>query len=113
MPMPNCPTCFFGGKIFTEQAGGPAAKPTFRDPRAFAGQGQAVLPGQRVEMVCRFYQPNAPLTVKPGWWYLIASSPWNRRYYTVANSYLNGDPPEGPHITKADNGVPECTVNGH
>lgn len=45
-----------------------------------------------------------------GWWYLIASSPWNRQYYTVANSYLNGDPLEGPHITTVDNGVPECTT---
>ncbi|MGH8349213.1 MAG: hypothetical protein ACRES5_22045, partial [Pseudomonas sp.] len=64
--------------------------------------------GQQVEVVCRFHDPNAPASVQPGWWYLIASSPWNRQYYTVANSYLNGDPPEGPYLTSVDNGVPVC-----
>jgi hypothetical protein len=64
-----------------------------------------------VEVVCRFFQPNADDSVKhDGWWYLISSPPWNRRYYTIANSYLNGDPPEGPYINTVDNGVPVCTT---
>jgi hypothetical protein len=61
-------------------------------------------------VICRFLDPNAPVSVKPGWWYLIDSPPWNRQYYTVANSYLNGDPPQGPYINTVDKGVPECTV---
>ncbi|MGH3771962.1 MAG: WD40 repeat domain-containing protein [Pseudonocardiaceae bacterium] len=96
------------GKTFTEQAGGVSEKHTFRDPLRFAGSGPSVAGGQLVEVVCRFYDPNAPASVKPGWWYLIASPPWNRKYYTVANSYLNGDPPGGPYVTPVDNGVPTC-----
>jgi hypothetical protein len=110
MPVPNCPTCISGGKTFTEQAGGGSAKPTFRNPLVFGGLGPSVQPGKKVEVVCRFYQPNAEASVKPGWWYLIDSPPWNRQYYIAANSYLNGDPPEGPHIIPVDNGVPECTA---
>lgn len=108
MPPPRCPTCVLGGKTFSEQASEGTSKPTFRNPRAFSGRGQSVQPGQRVEVVCWFLDPNAPESVRPGYWYLIASSPWNRQYYTVANSYLNGDPPEGPPVTPVDNGVPEC-----
>jgi hypothetical protein len=108
MPRPTCATCFTGGKTFTEQAGSGTSKPTFRDPRYFKGPGPSVQPGQRIEVVCRFLDPNAPPSVKPGWWYLIATAPWNRNYYTVANSYLNGDPPDGPFITDVDNGVPVC-----
>ena len=74
------------------------------------GLGQPVQPSEKVEVVCRFYQPNAEASVKPGWWYLIDSPPWNRQYYTVANFYLNGDPPGGPYITNVDNRVPECTT---
>jgi hypothetical protein len=108
MPPPDCPTCITGGKTFTQQAGMGNSKPTFLDPRAFMGRGDPVPPGQRIEVVCRFNDPNAPSSVQPGWWYLIASPPWNRRYYTVANSYLNGDPPQGPHLADVDNGVPVC-----
>lgn len=108
MPLPDCPTCFEGGQTFTQQANTGNSKPTFRDPRAFKGMGVPVQPGQQVEVVCRFRDPNAPPSVQPGWWYLIATPPWNRQYYTVANSYLNGDPPEGPHLTDVDNGVPIC-----
>jgi hypothetical protein len=111
MPVPNCPTCYLGGKTFTEVASGDGSHPTFRNPLLFGGPGPAVQPGKTVEVACRFFQPNAPPSVKhDGWWYLIASQPWNRHYYTVANSYLNGDPPEGPYITNVDNGVPECTT---
>lgn len=111
MPVPNCRTCISGpgGQTFTEQADGGGEKNTFRDPRTFAGLGTPVHAGQKIEVVCRFYDPHAPPSVKPGWWYLIASSPWKGYYYTVANSYLNGEPPEGPHIANVDPGVPECT----
>lgn len=108
MPPPTCPTCISGGKTFTQQAGAGNLKPTYRDPRAFKGKGPSVQPGQQVEVVCRFHDPHAPASVQPGWWYLIASPPWNRQYYTVANSYLNGDPIEGPYLTSVDNVVPEC-----
>ncbi len=93
---------------YSEQVNSSSPRPTFRDPRAFTGQGPSVQPGRRVEVVCRLFDPNAPASVQPGWWYRIASAPWNGQYYTVANSYLNGDPPEGPHLTEVDSGVPVC-----
>ncbi len=109
MPVPNCPTCISGGRTFPEQADGGSAKPTYRNPLVFGGLGQFVKPGEKVEVVCRFHQPDAPPSVvHDGWWYLIASPPWNRNYYTVANSYLNGDLP--PYDNKVDNGVPVCTA---
>jgi hypothetical protein len=110
MPQPTCPTCTPGGKTFTEQVhtSNPAGTTTFHDPRGFRGEGPRVLLGQRVEVVCRFLDPNAPASVQPGWWYLVDSPPWNRQYYTPANTYLNGDPPEGPHGTAVDGRVPVC-----
>lgn len=108
MPLPTCAGCAPGGRTFTEQAATDTPKSTFRDPRAFKGKGPSVLPGQSVEVVCRFLDPNAPLSVQPGWWYLIADAPWSRHYYTVANSYLNGDPARGPHVTPVDSRVPVC-----
>lgn len=108
MPPPTCPTCGAGGKTFTEQSSLGSPKPTYRDPRTFTGEGPSVQPGEQIEVVCRFLDPNAPASVQPGWWYLIASPPWNREYYTVANSYLNGDPPGGPFVTDVDTQVPVC-----
>lgn len=109
MPVPDCPTCITGGKTFPEQALADGPKPTYSDPRVYGGPGLPVPPGQKVEVVCRYFQPNADDSVKhDGYWYLIASPPWNRHYYTVANSYLNGDRPGEPHPTKVDNGVPKC-----
>lgn len=106
MPLPTCDTCT-SGKTFPEQVGAGGAA-TFRNPRAFRGNGARVSPLQRVEVVCRFYDPNAPPSVQPGWWYLLAEPPWNRQYYSPANSYLNGDLPEGPALTSVDSGVPVC-----
>ncbi|MBW4715574.1 hypothetical protein [Saccharothrix obliqua] len=106
MPLPTCATCT-SNVTFPEYVGRGAAK-TFRDPRAFRGAGPDVPAGQRVDVVCRFHQPDAPPSVQPGWWYLIASSPWNRQYYSPANSYLNGDSPDGPYLTNVDSAVPVC-----
>jgi hypothetical protein len=113
----TAPEAIVGGAIttgglntFIEQTppdSGVSSLPTFRDPSAFTGEGPRIQRG-RVEVVCRFYVPNGPPSTQPGWWYLVASSPWNRQYYTVANSYLNGDPPEGPYRTSVDSRVPVC-----
>ncbi|MGH3874905.1 MAG: hypothetical protein ACRDSR_25955 [Pseudonocardiaceae bacterium] len=110
MPQPTCDTCVPGGQTFTQQVhtSNPAGTNAFRDPRGFGGQGRRVLPSQQIEVVCRFFDPNAPITVQPGWWYLVDSPPWNREYCTPANSYLNGDPAEVPYKTDVDERVPVC-----
>jgi hypothetical protein len=106
MPAPTCATCVAGG-TFPEQAGTDGAE-TFRNPLMWAGHGQRVAGLQPVRVICRFYQPDASQTVFPGWWYLLATAPWNGQYYSPANSYLNGDPPQGPGVTYFDSGVPGC-----
>lgn len=107
MPLPTCATCT-SGKTFQEEANAGAGATTFRDPRTFRGRGPRVERLQKVQVVCRFHDPAAPASVQPGWWYLLASPPWNRQYYSPANSFLNGDPVEGPHITNVNSGIPEC-----
>lgn len=106
MPLPTCTTCTTG-RTFPEQAGAGGAA-VFRNPLAFGGRGQRLAALQPVNVVCRFFQPDAPSSVAPGWWYLISSPPWNRQYYAPANSFLNGDQPQGPYLTNVDSGVPVC-----
>jgi hypothetical protein len=108
MPLPTCSTCTTG-KTFREQVGPRSiGARTFRNPLAFAGEGLRVKPRQQVQIVCRFRQFDAPASVQPGWWYLIASAPWNRQYYSPANSYLNGDPFDGPYLATVNSGIPVC-----
>lgn len=110
LPQPDCATCAPGGVTFTQQvhSSNPAGTTTFRNPYALSGPGPRVRNGQQVEVVCRLRDPNAGGTLTSGWWYLVDSPPWNRQYYTPANSYLNGDPPGGPHVSDVDGRVPEC-----
>lgn len=107
---PTCATCAPGGTTFTQQvhSSNPAGTTTFRNPYALSGAGPRVQDGRRVEVVCRFRDPNAGGTLTSGWWYLVDSPPWSRQYYTPANSYLNGDPPGGPYVSDVDGRVPQC-----
>jgi hypothetical protein len=108
VPAPTCLTCTTG-KTFPQRVGPRSmGARTFRNPLAFGDEGPRVKPRQRVRVVCRYLQADAPPTVQPGWWYLIASPPWSRQYYSPANSYLNGDPFNGPYRAEFDNGVPVC-----
>lgn len=101
---PTCSTCAPGGETFTQRvnSGNSNGTTAFRNPYAISGVGPRVANGLEVEVVCRLHTPNL------GWMYLIHSPPWSRQYYTPANSYLNGDPPEGPHVSDVDGRVPEC-----
>jgi hypothetical protein len=108
MPLPTCRTCVTG-KTFPVRVGPRSSGArTFRDPLALGGEGDLVKPRQRVWVVCRFHDPHAPASVGPGWWYLIASPPWRRQYYSPANSFLNGDPAKGPYDTVVNRNVPVC-----
>jgi len=106
---PTCATCAPGGVTFTQQvnSANPSGTTSFRNPYALTGEGPSVANGLQVEVVCRL-RGLAGGTLTSGWWYLIDSPPWSRQYYTPANSYLNGDPPEGPHVSDVDGRVPEC-----
>jgi hypothetical protein len=45
-----------------------------------------------------------------GYWYRIASSPWDNEWYAVANTFWNGDVPGQPaeHHTNFD--IPDCEM---
>ncbi|MGH3870369.1 MAG: hypothetical protein ACRDSR_02460 [Pseudonocardiaceae bacterium] len=66
---------------------------------------------QKVDVLCKLHAP-VPGSPNVGkYWYLVVSPPWSGRYYTVANSYLNGDSPDldqGTHDTAVDLKVPDC-----
>jgi hypothetical protein len=65
---------------------------------------------QQVQVSCKVYSvPEEALSAYPdGYWYRIASSPWNNNYYDIANTFLNGDSLNGPTVHNTDSKVPDC-----
>lgn len=61
-----------------------------------------------MEVSCKVYDPYIATVNPDGYWYRIASSPWNNSYYAAANTFLNGDPPGGPYSRNTDWNVPNC-----
>lgn len=109
LPTPTCEGCK-SGKTYQEQAAHGGAR-TYRDPRALLGEGERVPSLQKIDVLCKLYSPVPGSPSVGKYWYLVVSPPWNGRYYTVANSYLNGDSPdphEGTHDTVVDLRVPDC-----
>jgi hypothetical protein len=96
-----------GRQAKREQAGTGGAR-TFSEPSGSA-EGARVQPNQHILVVCRVYKPE-PESVNPdGYWYKLASSPWNGRYYAPANSFWNGDiPGHKPYTHYTDFSVPPC-----
>jgi hypothetical protein len=91
-----------------EQAGSGGAR-TFAQPRALSGEGDTVKPGQVVRVRCKLYSPDPPSVRPDGYWYQLASAPWNGRYYAPANSFWNGDVPgHRPYTHNTDFSVPDC-----
>ena len=82
---------------------------TFTDYHNAAGKGTPVAPGQIVQVSCKIYDPTIASVYPDGYWYRIASSPWNNAYYAPANNFLNGDPYGGPYTHNTDPTVPNCS----
>lgn len=95
------------GKPYAEQEGSIGA-PTFASP--YSGkQGAKIPPGAWVQVSCKMLAPTIPSTSPDGYWYRIASSPWNNAYYAVANTFLNGDIlGRTPYTHYTDFKVPDC-----
>ena len=70
--------------------------------------GQKIPAGAWVQVMCKVYAPQIQSANPDGYWYLIASSPWNSAYYAVANTFMNGDPWNGPYTHNTDFNVPDC-----
>lgn len=81
---------------------------TFTNYHNASGMGPAIAAGQWVEVSCRVYDPTIASVNPDGYWYRIASSPWNNGYYSPANTFMNGDPYGGPYTHNTDFSVPVC-----
>lgn len=81
---------------------------TFTDPHNASGMGIKIAPGQWVQVTCKLYDPTIVSSNPDGYWYKIASSPWNNQYWACANTFLNGDPWGGPYTHPTDLSVPDC-----
>lgn len=82
--------------------------PTFTDYANASGPGSILAFAQDVEIACKVYDPSVASTSPGGYWYRIASPPWDGHFYAVANTFLNGDPPAGPYTHFYDPKVPDC-----
>ena len=81
---------------------------TFTNYHNASGMGPPIAAGQWVEVSCRVYDPTITSVNPDGYWYRIASSPWNNASYSPANTFMNGDPYGGPYIHNTDFSVPVC-----
>lgn len=81
---------------------------TFTNYHNASGMGPAIAAGQWVQVSCKVYDPYIASVNPDGYWYRIASSPWNNAYYSPANTFMNGDPYGGPYTHNTDFAVPNC-----
>lgn len=78
-----------------EYAGNPGrTTSTFRNYKHESGRGPSIPGHKPILMSCRVHGP----AVADGntWWYRIAASPWNNRYYVSADAFYNNGRRTGP-----------------
>jgi hypothetical protein len=100
-PIPPVPT------TFAEQQGSHGAT-TVTNIHNASGVGAKVPAAAWVQVSCKVYDPTIASVNPDGYWYRIASSPWNNAYYAPANTFMNGDPWGGPYTHNTDLAVPNC-----
>jgi hypothetical protein len=94
--------------VWVEQSGSHGS-PTFSNPFNASGRGPVISAMATVDVSCRIYAPQIQSANPEGWWYRIASTPWNNAYYAVANTFWNGDiPNQKPYTHYTDYAVPVC-----
>jgi len=96
-----------GGGTFSETTGGNAS--TWTDYSNGGGNPGPVIPSHKtVQIACKVIG----LKVQDGdtWWYRIASSPWDNKYYVSADAFYNNGQTSGSFTTSlfVDNKVPNC-----
>lgn len=91
-----------------EQQGSRGAN-SFSNPFNASGQGPRLEPMTWVDVSCKVYAPQIASVNPDGYWYRIASAPWNNAYYIAANTFWNGDVPgQTPYTHNTDWSVPTC-----
>jgi hypothetical protein len=92
---------------WTETTGTPAH--TWADPVQLTGGGTPLGPRQSVQVLCRV----KGYVVQDGdpWWYRLASTPWNGRYYATSDAFYDNGATSGPVDTGVvvDEQVPVCS----
>ncbi|MCU1281935.1 MAG: putative cell wall-binding domain [bacterium] len=96
-----------GASGYSEQEGHHGAN-TFTDYHNASGMGPRVDAASWVDVSCKVYDPYIQSVNPDGYWYRIASAPWNDQYYAAANTFMNGDPWNGPYTHNTDWNVPDC-----
>ena len=81
---------------------------TFTNPYNASGMGPRIDPAAWVAVSCKVYAPQIVSANPDGYWYRIASAPWSNAYYSPANTFMNGDPWNGPYTHNTDFTVPDC-----
>jgi hypothetical protein len=97
-----------GGRTFIEREYPHSPVKTFIDCHGPSGVGMSIAANQVVRVYCRVFDVSIPSVEPGGYWYRIASPPWNGKYWSPANTFLNGDPPFGPYRHPTDLNVPKC-----
>jgi cytoskeletal protein RodZ len=105
-PAPT-PTPVPAPQTYAEQEGGSGAN-TFTNPYNASGMGTKIAAATWVQVSCKVYAPAIQSANPDGYWYRIASSPWNNAYYAVANTFKNGDSWTCPCTHNTDFSVPNC-----
>ncbi|WP_436495543.1 hypothetical protein [Actinokineospora sp. HUAS TT18] len=93
------------GPTHKEIAGARVGTNTYKDPRKLGATGPDIPFLQEVDVECKILAPTMDSVT---YWYKIATAPWDG-YFAPTNSFLNGDPPEGPYSHDVDNAVPDCS----
>jgi hypothetical protein len=92
----------------TEVEGNRNGADTFANYQNASGPGPRLGFLQPVQVSCKVHAPTIDSASPGGYWYRIASAPWNDEYYAVANTFLNGDSVDGPYNHHLDEAVPDC-----
>ena len=94
-------------QTYTEQESSHGVN-TFTNYHNASGMGPRIAGGQYVQVTCKVYDPYITSVNPDGYWYRIATAPWNGIYYSPANTFMNGDPWGGPYSHPTDWSVPNC-----
>jgi hypothetical protein len=97
---------YLPNKTYREETGQYGA-PTFTNPFKLSVTGKRIQPYTAVRVSCKLYAPTIASASPDGYWYLVASKPWDNRYYAVANTFINGGKVGGP-TNATDFKVPNC-----
>lgn len=84
---------------------------TFTNYINASGMGPKIPANSWVEVLCKVLPQSTIASAYPdGYWYRIASPPWNGNYFAVANTFWNGDTPSTPQSQwhNVDYAIPDC-----